>query len=313
MKKLIALLLALSLVLVGCTVPDSNSTASSGPDLHQSAPSESTSSQTDPTDNLEGTNSGPGPSATTSTSPSVPDPSENGTESTEGSKPAGSTEGTDPTDSTQPQATEKPTTPSVPPEDTKPQPSEPPATNPTQPPETQPEESTHPATEPEDTEPQVDKDSYEFKCQVAYYAAQYINQYRAAAGVSPCTVLPGMTLVAEYRADQLTYNYSHDTADKREALAYYQYGKWVDATLAGLDASKSYYDAEASEAICAGFEGKTAEEMGKSIADLCRNSSSHWSYVGSSKFSYIGIGVEYRAGTAYGWYGCIMVGRTNYG
>ena len=313
MKKLIALLLVLSLVLVGCTTPYSDSTASSGPDLHQSAPSESTSSQTDPTDNLEGTNSGPGPSATTSTSPSVPDPSENGTEGTEGSKPAGSTEGTDPTDPTQLQATEKPTTPSVPPEDTKPQPSEPPATNPTQPPETQPEESTHPATEPEDTEPQVDKDSYEFKCQVAYYAAQYINQYRAAAGVSPCTVLPGMTLVAEYRADQLTYNYSHDTADKREALAYYQYGKWVDATLAGLDASKSYYDAEASEAICAGFEGKTAEEMGKYIADLCRNSSSHWSYVGSSKFSYIGIGVEYRAGTAYGWYGCIMVGRTNYG
>ena len=300
-------------MLVGCTTPDSDSTASSGPDLHQSAPSESTSSQTDPTDNLEGTNSGPGPSATTSTSPSVPDSSENGTEGTEGSKPAGSTEGTDPTDPTQPQATEKPTTPSVPPEDTKPQPSEPPATNPTQPPETQPEESTPSATEPEDTEPQIDKDSYEFKCQVAYYAAQYINQYRAAAGVSPCTVLPGMTLVAEYRADQLTYNYSHDTADKREALAYYQYGKWVDATLAGLDASKSYYDAEASEAICAGFEGKTAEEMGKRIADMIRNSSSHWSYVGSSKFSFIGVGVEYRTGTAYGWYCCVMVGRTNYG
>jgi len=313
MKKLIAILLVLSLILVGCTAPDSDSTTPSVPDLNQSTPSESTSSQTDPTDNLEETNSGPGPSATTSTNPSVPDPSENGTEGTEGSKPTGSTEGTNPTDPTQPQATEKPTTPSVPPEDTKSQPSEPPATNPTQPPETQPEESTPPATEPEDTEPQIDKDSYEFKRQVAYYAAQYINQYRAAAGVSPCTVLPGMTLVAEYRADQLTNNYSHDTADKREALAYYQYGKWVDATLAGLDASKSYYDAEASEAICAGFEGKTAEEMGKYIADLCRNSSSHWSYVGSSKFSYIGIGVEYRAGTAYGWYGCIMVGRTNYG
>ena len=254
----------------------------------------------------------------TSTNPTVPDPSENSTESTEGTKPAGPTEGTDPTDPkpTSPQATEKPTTPTNPPEETKP--TTPPETTPTQPPETQPpettpEETTPPATEPEDTEPQIDKDSYEFKCQVAYYAAQYINQYRAAAGVSPCTVLPGMTLVAEYRADQLTYNYSHDTADKREALAYYQYGKWVDATLAGLDASKSYYDAEASEAICAGFEGKTAEEMGKYIADLCRNSSSHWSYVGSGNFSYIGIGVEYRAGTAYGWYGCIMVGRTNYG
>jgi len=313
MKKLLALLLVLGLVLVGCTVPDSNPVASSGPDLHQSAPSESTSSQTGPTNDQEDENAGPGPSATTSTSPSVPDPSENGTEGTEGSKPAGSTEGTEPTDPTQPQATEKPTTPSVPPEDTKPQPSEPPATNPTQPPETQPEESTPPATEPEDTEPQIDKNSYEFKRQVAQYAAQYLNQYRAAAGVNTCTVLPGMTQVAEYRADQLTYNYAHDTADKREALAYYEYGKWVDATLAGLDASKSYYDAEASEAICAGFEGKTAEEMGKRIADMIRNSSSHWSYVGSSKFSFIGVGVEYRAGTAYGWYCCVMVGRTNYG
>lgn len=318
MKKLVAIVLVLSMVLVGCTTPDSDSVASSGPDLTCSAPSEGHLSQTDPTDSLEGGNSGPVTSDPTSTNPTVPDPSENSTESTEGTKPAGPTEGTDPTDPkpTSPQATEKPTTPTNPPEETKP--TTPPETTPTQPPETQPPETTPgettpPATEPEDTEPQIDKDSYEFKCQVAYYAAQYINQYRAAAGVSPCTVLPGMTLVAEYRADQLTYNYSHDTADKREALAYYQYGKWVDATLAGLDASKSYYDAEASEAICAGFEGKTAEEMGKYIADLCRNSSSHWSYVGSGNFSYIGIGVEYRAGTAYGWYGCIMVGRTNYG
>ena len=310
MKKLIAVFLILSLVLAGCTAPDSDPAASSSPDLQQGAPTEGTSSQTDPTDVPEGTRPGPVTSDPTSTSPSVPDSTENGTEGTE---PAGPPEGTTSTDHTQPQATEKPTIPTVPTEDTKPKPSEPPATNPTQPPETQPEESTPPATEPEDTKPQIDKDSYEFKRQVAQYAAQYLNQYRAAAGVNTCTVLPGMTQVAEYRADQLTYNYAHDTADKREALAYYEYGKWVDATLAGLDASKSYYDAEASEAICAGFEGKTAEEMGKRIADMIRNSSSHWSYVGSSKFSFIGVGVEYRAGTAYGWYCCVMVGRTNYG
>ena len=325
MKKLIAILLILSLVLVGCTAPDSDNTTPSGPDLHQSAPSEDSSSQTDPTTTLDDVVTTLGPTDPPVTTPSAPDSNKNETNGTEGDGPAGSTEGTTPTESqpTSPQPTEKPTTPTDPPEDTKPttptvptedtKPTDPPETKPTEPPVTEPEETTPPATEPEDTEPQIDKDSYEFKRQVAYYAAQYINQYRAAAGVSPCTVLPGMTLVAEYRADQLTYNYSHDTADKREALAYYQYGKWVDATLAGLDASKSYYDAEASEAICAGFEGKTAEEMGKYIADLCRNSSSHWSYVGSGNFSYIGIGVEYRAGTAYGWYGCIMVGRTNYG
>ena len=250
MRKFIIFTLILSLVLVGCTAPASGKNTTNTPDLYQSTPYEDWSSQTDPTESLESAASEPATSDPAPSTPTVPDPSENSTESTEGTKPAGPTEGTDPTDPkpTSPQATEKPTTPTNPPEETKP--TTPPETTPTQspetqPPETTPEETTPPATEPEDTEPQIDKDSYEFKCQVAYYAAQYINQYRAAAGVSPCTVLPGMTLVAEYRADQLTYNYSHDTADKREALAYYQYGKWVDATLAGLDASKSYYDAEA--------------------------------------------------------------------
>ncbi len=219
---------------------------------------------------------------------------------------------------TEPIATTPPTgpKPTEPPPITIPEQTDPPVeTQPpvTQPPTTEPEETKPQPTGPEETTPAVNEITYEYKRQVAVYAAQYINEYRIAAGAPACTVLPGMTLVAEYRADQLTYNYAHDTADKREALAYYEYGRWVDATIVGLDPSASYYEADTSEAICAGFEGKTAEEMGKYIADLCRNSSSHWSYIGSSKNLYIGIGVAYRAGTAYGWYGCIMVGRTNYG
>ena len=241
-------------------------------------------------------------SDSTPSTPTVPDPSKNSTDETNAPQ----------------QATETPTTPTLPIEETKPTPTTPPETIPTQPsetqpPETTPEETVPPTTELEVTEPQIDQNSYEFKRQVSQYAAQYINQYRAAAGVGPCEVLSGMTLVAEYRADQLTRNYAHDTADKREALAYYAYGRWIDATIVGLDPEDSYYEADAAEAICAGFEGKTAEEMGKYIADLCRNSPSHWSYVGFSKFSYIGIGVDYRAGSPYGWYGCVMVGRTNYG
>lgn len=195
------------------------------------------------------------------------------------------------------------------------EPTQPPATEPTQPettPATQPEE-TVPPTEPEETTPPQAAPTAAFKQEVAYYAAYYINQYRTAAGVPTCTVLPGMTQVAQYRASQLTYNYAHDTEDKREALAYYQYGRWVDATIVGLDPSASYYEADTSEAICAGFEGSTAEEMGKYIADMCRNSGSHWSYLGSANNLYVGVGVEYRAGSTYGWYACIMVGRTNYG
>ena len=300
MRKFIIIILILSFVLVGCTTPDLDRNTVNAPDLHLGETFEGWSSQTDPNESLESAASGPMTSDPTPTTPTVPDPSENSTDETNAPQ----------------QATEKPTTPTVPLEETNP--TTPPETTPTQPsetqpPETTPEETVPPTTEPEVTEPQIDQNSYEFKRQVSQYAAQYINQYRAAAGVGPCEVLSGMTLVAEYRADQLTRNYAHDTADKREALAYYAYGRWIDATIVGLDPEDSYYEADAAEAICAGFEGKTAEEMGKYIADLCRNSSSHWSYIGSSKFSYIGVGVDYRAGTAYGWYGCVMVGRTNYG
>lgn len=165
--------------------------------------------------------------------------------------------------------------------------------------ETQPE--TTPETTPEPVEP-----DYAFKRQVASYAAQYINQYRS----SPCTVLSGMSQVAQYRAGQLCYNFSHSTADKRAALAYYEYGRWIDATLAGLDESDSYYESDTSEAICRGFKGADAEALGKSLADAIRNSGSHWAYVGSSEFSFMGIGVEYHDGK---WYACVMVGTVNYG
>ena len=296
MRKLIIIALALSLVLVGCTAPNSDRNTVNAPDLHLGETLEDQSSQTDPTESLESVASVPMISGPAPTTPTVPDPSENSTDETNAPQ----------------QATEILTTPTTPPEETKPTPTAPPETTPTQPQETEPEE-TQPVTEPEETAPQIDQNSYAFKQQVAQYAAQYINQYRDAEGVGPCEVLPGMTLVAEYRADQLTRNYAHDTADKREALTYYAYGRWIDDTIVGLDPEASYYEADAAEAICAGFEGKTAEEMGKYIADLCRNSPSHWSYVGSSKFSYIGIGVDYRAGSPYGWYGCVMVGRTNYG
>lgn len=32
-----------------------------------------------------------------------------------------------------------------------------------------------------------------------------------------------------------------------------------------------------------------------------------------SEYSYIGVGVEYREGSEYGWYACVMVGSVNYG
>lgn len=244
------------------------------------------------------------------TDPTVPDPTDY-EEETASEPPA----------ETAPPKTEpvKPQNPPTEPPATQPPPTEPPATQPPAteppkvPPETKPPETEPPATEPEPTEPPVAEITYEFKRQVASYAAKYINQYRADAGLPKCTVLPVMTLVAEYRADQLCYNFSHDTADKREALAYYKYGRWVDATQFGGDPSKSYYEADTSEAICAGFRGTDPEAMGRRIADMIRSSGTHWSYIGKAENLYIGVGVEYRAGSEYEWYGCVMVGPTNYG
>ena len=203
------------------------------------------------------------------------------TESTESTESTDSTEGVETTECTDPtESTE--------------------STEPSEPEET---EVTEPATEPEMTVP-----DYAFKRQVAAYAAQYINQYRS----SPCTVLSGMSQVAQYRAGQLCYNFAHSTSDKREALAYYEYGRWIDATEAGLDGSLSYYESDTAEAICRGFRGLDAEALGKAIADLIRSSGNHWSYVGSSEYNYIGIGVEYRE-DSYNWYCCVMVGMVDYG
>ena len=170
--------------------------------------------------------------------------------------------------------------------------------------ETEPEE-----TIPETTEPAAPEITYEFKREVASYAAKYINQYRGSA----CTILPGMSQVAQYRAGQLTRNYGHSTADKRAALAHFEYGRYIDATEFGDDPSNSYWEADSAEAICAGFYGTDPKAMGKKIADMIRSSSGHWSYISSSEYSYMGVGVEYRDGTEYGWYACVMVGSVNYG
>ena len=239
-------------------------------------------------------------------------------------------------DSTQPTQSKNPTPKPTRPKETEPKPTspKPSAPKPTEPPkaptpaETKPaetvppeteaieptekiEELTPPITAPTETEPEktVPEITYEFKREVASYAAKYINEYRGSA----CTILPGMSQVAQYRAGQLTRNYGHSTADKRAALARFEYGRYIDATEFGDDPSNSYWEADSAEAICAGFYGTDPKAMGKKIADLIRNSSGHWSYISSSEYSYMGVGVEYREGTEYGWYCCVMVGSVNYG
>ena len=165
MRKLLIIALILSLLLVGCTTPDSDSDTPNTIDSHLNETSKDWLSQTDSSVPLEGENSGPAISDLTPTTPTVPDSSENSTEET---TPAGSADEIVPTETQSPQqATEAPTTPTTQPEETKPTtppettPTNPPETTPTQPPETTPEETDPPTTTPP-TEPAGC--NHEWKC-----------------------------------------------------------------------------------------------------------------------------------------------------
>ena len=122
--------------------------------------------------------------------------------------------------------------------------------------------------------------------------------------------------MAEYRAVQLEDNFAHSTADLREAYAYYQYGEWVDATKYGDDASYSHYTANAKEAIAArGLTGGSPDEVGELLARQFLGSKNHWAYVGSSEFSYIGVGISYNKDAASGYtlHCCVLQTSKNYG
>ena len=329
MKKLILIFLALSiLILSGCRnagpageITSTPTTYQTDPEIDKKGPAISEHGlDYNPTESVSQTESSDEtkPEPTTSTRGNNP---EGGETKNESGKHSDNSQ-TEPVKSTDPPVTRPPETQpaETEPIQTQPKETEPPETTPK---ETVPKETEAPATEPpateaptepkqteaEETEPTATEITYEFKRQVASYAAQYINAYRG----SPCTVLSGMSQVAQYRASQLTWNYGHSTSDKRAALAAFEYGRYIDATEFGDDASNSYWEADSAEAICAGFYGTDPEDMGKQIADLIRNSSGHWSYISSSEYSYIGVGVEYREGSQFGWYCCVMVGSVDYG
>lgn len=153
---------------------------------------------------------------------------------------------------------------------------------------------------------------------VADRVIYYINQYRAAQGSQMAAILPGLTRVAEYRSKQLVSNFAHDTKDERAAFAKYQYGEYIDATLFGDPPENSYYCIPGGEAIsqcygqnCAHRDGGTGcsiDRIASCIATGMKNSAGHWSYVGSSRYPYIAVGVTLSDGT---WYCCISVSETN--
>lgn len=143
---------------------------------------------------------------------------------------------------------------------------------------------------------------------VAQKVAEYINQFRTEQGDVTATVIPGLTEYCKYRCTQLKTNFAHDTTDQRAAAEALQYGEYVDWSLYGIEGEENYYTAHVREAIGKGNWGGTADEIAYSIANGFRNSKGHWSYVGSSKYTNMAVGVMY---DGYYWYVCVCMDSEN--
>ena len=143
---------------------------------------------------------------------------------------------------------------------------------------------------------------------VAQKVAEHINKFRTEQGDITATVIPGLTEYCNYRCTQLKTNFAHDTTDQRAAAEALQYGEYVDWSLYGIEGEENYYTANVREAIGKGNWGGTADEIAYSIANGFRNSKGHWSYVGSSKYTYMAVGVMY---DGYYWYVCVCMDSEN--
>lgn len=134
-----------------------------------------------------------------------------------------------------------------------------------------------------------------------------VNAYRMAQGDTAATMLPGLTEVARYRANELTTNFEH--RGEQHVSTELKYGQYVDLAPYGMP-DDSYYKGYSREAIGMGDWFGTAESMSDRIADGFHHSKGHWSYVGSSKYPYIAVGVTKANGK---WYVCVCMSEENYG
>ena len=169
-------------------------------------------------------------------------------------------------------------------------------------------------TEPKVEEPPKEEEIYVgIKCpevdpaDIERLVIEKVNAYRIAQGDTAATMLPGLTEVARYRANELTSNFKHRA--EQHVSTELKYGQYIDLAPYGMP-NDSYYKGYSREAIGMGDWFGTAESMSDRIADGFHHSKGHWSYVGSSKYPYIAVGVT-KANDK--WYVCILMSDENYG
>lgn len=143
--------------------------------------------------------------------------------------------------------------------------------------------------------------------EIERFVTEKVNAYRIAQGDMVATMLTGLTEVARYRANELVENFSHRA--EQSVCNELKYWEYIDLAPYGLP-DDSYYYGYSREAIGMGNWFGTAEGMSDRIADGFHNSQKHWSYVGSSEYKYIAVGVT-KANDK--WYVCILMSDENYG
>lgn len=291
MKKLLSVVLIIGiLLLAGCSTSDSSENSSPSaidiPDTSQTT----SISQTETKDTLKGENSVEESSEDASDTTSVSDRDEK------------KQEGNDPGDINLGQETTgKDKTKETPPSQSSGDDNSSECLKPT--------ETTTPQTKPTESKPETTKQSESPTAgnndadAVAQKVLEYINDYRS----SPATKLSGLTEYAKYRSQQIVSNFAHDTADQRAAATALQYGEYVDPTVFG-GSGQPYYRANAREAIAkAGYVG-TVDEVALKLANLVKNSTNHWKYIGDSSYCYIAVGVTFDSDM---WYCTVTVAAEN--
>lgn len=141
---------------------------------------------------------------------------------------------------------------------------------------------------------------------------KYINEYRSQEGTVKAEKLPGLTKIAQDRADQLVTDFRHNDHALRELCNNYQYGEYVDATEFGADACDSYYTFGGTEAIGKGPVRDSADNLGKAIATGFFESKGHWRGIGARENVYIAVGMTYDEARQT-FYCCVLLCAENYG
>ncbi len=148
------------------------------------------------------------------------------------------------------------------------------------------------------------------EAEVEQKVAEYINRYRLAQGDSNATVLSGLTEVARYRAVEIQRDFSHNSVS--DACTALKYGVYIDMTKFGGREQDSYYRGYSKEAIGKGDLFGMAAQLAERIATGFKNSAGHWSYVGSSEYKYIAVGIKFNEQQSK-WYCCICMSTEDYG